>query len=156
MDIAPPYRFGLASPLGPIEVWVEDGAIIDLTWGIEAPPAEAEFDHEIVAQLDAYFGGSEAAFTLPLRPRASEFQARFYDALIAIPYGYTKTYGDLSKELGVPAQAIGQACGANTIPILIPCHRVLGASSLGGFSGDGGVESKVQLLKLEGAASLLL
>ena len=62
----------------------------------------------------------------------------------------------MAKALGVPAQAIGQACGANPLPILIPCHRVLGASGLGGFSAPGGVETKVALLKHEGAASLLI
>jgi O-6-methylguanine DNA methyltransferase len=74
----------------------------------------------------------------------------------AIPYGETRRYGDLAREIGAPAQAIGQACGANPLPILIPCHRVLAAKGLGGFSAKGGVESKVFLLRLEGAASLLI
>ena len=76
--------------------------------------------------------------------------------MAAIPYGETRSYGDLARALQAPAQAIGQACGANPIPILIPCHRVVGATGLGGFSARGGVETKVALLKLEGAASLLL
>ena len=76
--------------------------------------------------------------------------------MVAIPLGETRTYGDLSRALGAPAQAIGQACGANPIPILIPCHRILGAKALGGFSAPGGVETKVWLLKHEGAASLLI
>ena len=66
------------------------------------------------------------------------------------------TYGDLAKDLATPAQAIGQACGANTIPIIIPCHRVLGANNLGGFSGGTGIEDKVALLRHEGAAGLLI
>ena len=65
-------------------------------------------------------------------------------------------YGDLAGALGVPAQAVGQACGGNPIPIIVPCHRVLGATGLGGFSAPGGVETKIALLKHEGAASLLL
>jgi O-6-methylguanine DNA methyltransferase len=76
--------------------------------------------------------------------------------MAAIPFGHTRSYGDLAREIGAPAQAIGQACGANPIPILIPCHRVLAANGLGGFSAKGGVESKVFLLRLEGAASLLI
>ncbi|MFY9205650.1 MAG: MGMT family protein, partial [Yoonia sp.] len=71
-------------------------------------------------------------------------------------FGETRTYGELAREMGVPAQAIGQACGANPIPIIIPCHRVLGAKTLGGFSGAGGVEGKVQLLRHESAAGLLI
>ena len=76
--------------------------------------------------------------------------------MAAIPYGLTRRYGDLAREIGAPAQAIGQACGANPIPILIPCHRILAAQGLGGLSAKGGVESKVFLWKLEGAASLLI
>jgi methylated-DNA-[protein]-cysteine S-methyltransferase len=76
--------------------------------------------------------------------------------MCAIPFGETRTYGDLAKDLGVPAQAIGQACGANPVPVIVPCHRILGASGLGGFSAPGGVETKVALLKHEGAASLLI
>jgi methylated-DNA-[protein]-cysteine S-methyltransferase len=93
---------------------------------------------------------------VPLAPEGSEFQLKFWRALCAIPFGETRTYSDLAADLGVPAQAIGQTCGSNPIPILIPCHRVLAANSLGGFSGAGGVEAKVALLKLEGAASFLI
>ena len=86
----------------------------------------------------------------------SDLQRDVCDAMRAIPFGETRTYGDLAKTLGVPPQAIGQACGGNPIPVIIPCHRVLGASSLGGFSGGTGIETKIALLKHEGAASLLL
>ncbi len=79
---------------------------------------------------------------------------RFLEALSAIPYGETRTYGDLARALGIPPQASGQACGANPIAILIPCHRVLAADGLGGYSGEGGIETKIALLRLEGAASL--
>ena len=74
----------------------------------------------------------------------------------AIPFGDTLTYGDIARRLGAPAQAVGQACGGNPIPVIIPCHRVLGARSLGGFSAAGGVDTKVWLLRHEGAAGLLI
>ncbi len=77
-------------------------------------------------------------------------------AMCAIPFGETRTYGDLARALDAPAQAIGQACGGNPVPIIVPCHRILGASGLGGYSAPGGVETKVALLKHEGAASLLI
>ena len=70
-------------------------------------------------------------------------------ALLDIPHGDTRTYGDLAKMLDVSAQAIGQACGANRLPIFVPCHRVLGAHGLGGFSGGCGIESKAALLRRE-------
>jgi methylated-DNA-[protein]-cysteine S-methyltransferase len=107
------------------------------------------------AQLQAYFDRRLARFDLPLH-FGTGLNAQVRRAMVAIPLGETRTYGDLSRALGAPAQAIGQACGANPIPILIPCHRILGAQGLGGFSAPGGVETKVWLLKHEGAASLLI
>jgi methylated-DNA-[protein]-cysteine S-methyltransferase len=74
----------------------------------------------------------------------------------AIRFGDTCTYGDIANQLGVPAQAVGQACGGNPIPVIIPCHRVMGARGLTGFSGAGGVETKVALLRHEGAGSFLI
>ncbi|MBV0911635.1 methylated-DNA--[protein]-cysteine S-methyltransferase [Anianabacter salinae] len=107
-------------------------------------------------EVRAYFAGSLTAFTVPLDPGGTEFQHRFLDMLLAIPFGETRRYGDLARALGVSAQAIGQACGANPIPVLIPCHRVLSASGLGGYSGAGGIETKVALLRHEHAAGLLI
>ena len=99
--------------------------------------------------------GSQA-FDLPLRVEGSDFQRAVCDAMLAIPVGETRTYGDIARDLKAPAQAVGQGCGGNPIPIIIPCHRVLGASSLGGFSGAGGIETKVALLRHERAAGLLI
>lgn len=145
-----------ASPVGPLGVNVENGAVTQLLWGDAGNLTEGPlFDHAH-AEMAAYFAGELQTFTVPLAPRGSAFQLAFYAALCAIPYGETRTYGELADDLGVSAQAIGQACGANPIAILIPCHRVLGANGLGGFSGFGGVEAKVALLRLEGAASLLI
>lgn len=76
--------------------------------------------------------------------------------MLEIPLGETRTYGDIARDLGAPPQPVGNACGSNPIPVIIPCHRVLGAKGLGGFSGAGGVETKVALLKHEGAAGLLI
>ena len=145
------------SSVGDLTVFAEGGAIRRLDW-TRRDDSDPLPSHLAAArdQLEEYFSGDRTAFDLPLSPRGSDFQRAFYAALCAIPYGETRTYGDLAAELGVSAQAIGQACGANPIPILIPCHRVLGADGLGGYSGAGGVETKVALLKLEGAASLLI
>ena len=74
----------------------------------------------------------------------------------AIPFGEPRTYGELARALGVSAQAIGQACGATPTPLIVPCHRILGANGLGGYSGGGGVATKAELLKHEGAAGLLI
>ncbi|WP_372674439.1 methylated-DNA--[protein]-cysteine S-methyltransferase, partial [Aquicoccus sp.] len=106
--------------------------------------------------LAAYFDGSRFSFELPLRVEGSAFQRAVCNAMLAIPPGETRTYGDIARDLEHPAQAVGQACGANPIPVIIPCHRVLAANGLGGFSGGVGVEIKVWLLRHEGAAGLLI
>lgn len=149
---------GVESPLGPLTVYAEDGCVTALDWAVGPKVTDAAelVLREAALQLAAYFAGEITEFTLPLALGPSAFQVKFQQSLIDIPFGETRTYGDLAKDLGISAQAAGQACGANRLPIIVPCHRVLGATSLGGFSGAGGVEAKVALLKLEGAAGLLL
>lgn len=145
---------GMQSPLGPISLSETAGVITALHWHA-GPAPETPLLAEALAQLAAYFDRRLTRFDLPLDYGAG-FSEQVRRAMVAIPYGETRRYGDLAREIGAPAQAIGQACGANPIPVLIPCHRVLAAKGLGGFSAKGGVESKVFLLKLEGAASLLI
>ncbi len=106
-------------------------------------------------QLDEYFAGRRRSFDLPLAPNGSPFQRRVWDEMCRIPYGATARYGDLARALGTAAQPIGQACGANPIPIVIPCHRVVAAGGLGGFSGGAGLTSKRFLLRHEGALAEL-
>lgn len=104
-------------------------------------------------QLDAYFGGTLRRFDIPLAPRGTEFQLAVWEALTHIPYGETITYGDLAIRIGNPTavRAVGAANGANPIPIVVPCHRVIGADgSLTGFGG--GLDTKRWLLRHEGAA----
>ncbi len=146
----------IKTPVGVLGLIEEDGAITQLVWdgwneGVRSPVLK-----DGLAQLEAYFAGELEWFDLPLSPKGTEFQQQVYSAMSAIPRGETRTYGDIADELGVPAQPVGQACGSNPIPVIIPCHRVVGADGLGGFSGDGGVEMKVKLLQGEGAYSLLL
>lgn len=145
-----------ASPVGPLGAHAVNGAISELVWGQGGNLTEGPLHRQLSAEMAAYFAGELQQFQTPLAPRGSGFQQRFYAALCAIPFGETRTYGDLARDLGVSAQAIGQACGANPIAILIPCHRVLASDGLGGYSGVGGIEAKVALLRLEGAAGLLI
>lgn len=149
-------RAGMDSPVGPLTIVVEDDAVVALDW----VRPHRDDDHPVlqaaVQQLQDYFAGTRQDFDLPLAPKVSAFQKIFGQALCDIPFGETRTYGDLAKQLDRPAQAIGQACGGNPIAILIPCHRVLAANGLGGYSGAGGAETKVKLLQLEGAGSFLL
>ncbi len=142
------------SPLGPLSVTEVGGQIVRLDW--QASDREAtDLEVEAVAQLQAYFDGHLTRFDLPLN-FGSGLHEKVRHAMAAIPFGQTLTYGDIARAVQAAAQAVGQACGANPIPILIPCHRVLGAKTLGGFSAKGGVETKVWLLRHEHAAGLLI
>ena len=102
-------------------------------------------------QLGAYFAGERRDFELPLAPAGSALHKEVWRLMCAIPFGQTATYGELARKLKSAAQPVGTACGANPIAILIPCHRVVAADGLGGFSGGAGVESKRFLLHHEGA-----
>ena len=103
-------------------------------------------------QLERYRDDADTPFDLPLLIEGSEFQRRLWDALCEIPRGRTLTYGELAKRLAVDARAIGQACGDNRLPIVIPCHRVVAANGIGGFAHSTGgylVEAKRWLLAHE-------
>jgi methylated-DNA-[protein]-cysteine S-methyltransferase len=105
-------------------------------------------------QLEEYFGGKRRRFDLPLAPRGTAFQLRVWEALRSIPWGETWSYADLARELGKPkaVRAVGGANGRNPLPIVVPCHRVIGADgSLTGFGG--GLQIKSLLLALEGHAA---
>lgn len=143
----------LDTPLGPVSLRARDGRLVALDWRRGAPPGPEEA--EGLRQLADYFAGTRRDFDLPL-DWGEGLQRAVRQAMAAIPFGETRTYGEIARAVGAPAQAVGQACGANPLPLLIPCHRVLGASSLGGFSAPGGIEAKVWLLRHEGAAGLLI
>lgn len=141
---------------GDLTVREVDGAITHLDWDWSDQQDDSPLLQEAVAQLAAYASGARETFHLPLRVGGSAFQKDVCRVMSDIDFGDTRTYGEIASELGVPAQAVGQACGGNPIPIIIPCHRVMGAKGLTGFSGRGGVETKVALLRHEKAAGLLI
>lgn len=159
-------RLSVETPTGPVTVTEADGAVVGVTWGpvgggqvsggqVSGDGRENDSSAllaEAAKQLADYFAGRRHAFDLPLKPRGSEFHLAVWREMLAIPYGCTKSYGDLARATGGIARAVGTACGANPIPIFIPCHRVLAAGrALGGFSGGRGPETKAFLLTLEGA-----
>lgn len=145
----------IKTPLGCISLCEQDGAITALNWD-EVGDDETPLLAEAEKQLTAYFSRDLQEFDLPLRPGGGEFQQSVNMAMRAIPYGQTREYGEIAKDLDAMPQPVGNACGSNTIAIIVPCHRVVGASGLGGFSAPGGIETKIALLKHEGAYSLLI
>lgn len=144
------------TPLGRLGLVEEGGAITRLTWDAENSGFRSDVLKEGLRQLEAFFDGDLTTFNLPLAPAGTEFQRAVWDRLLTIPFGATRTYGDLALSLAAPARPVASACGSNPIPIIIPCHRVVAVDGLGGYSGHGGIETKVWLLKHEGAASLLI
>ena len=144
------------TPLGHLTVSEEEGSVVSLDWGRGRDQADTPVLQQACATLHASFEGAAPRFDLlPLAPAGTAFQRRVWALLSSIPYGMTLTYGELATRLGSAPRPIGMACGRNPIPILIPCHRVLGEGGrLGGYSGGDGPETKWMLLRLEGAALL--
>ena len=142
----------LETPVGRLRLTAAGGALARVEWRPEAEPRAAPGGAlaEAAAQLEAYFAGRLTRFSLPLAPAGTAFQRRVWAAMAAIPFGETRTYGALAAAVGGAARAVGGACGANPIPIIVPCHRVTAAGGkLGGWSGAPG--AKRFLLALESA-----
>ncbi|KUJ80412.1 cysteine methyltransferase [Ruegeria marisrubri] len=149
-------RICIDTQFGRLCIEESEGAIVRLAWGGEDDAPDSALLREAARQMRAYADGQLQRFDLPLKVSGSDFQNNVCHAMRSIPFGETRTYGDLAAELVYSAQAVGQGCGGNPIPVIIPCHRVLGANGLGGFSGGSGIETKVALLRHEGAAGLLI
>jgi methylated-DNA-[protein]-cysteine S-methyltransferase len=126
------------SPLGRIALYASGGRLRRIEYGVETPddaaPAEVSAG-EVLRQLRRYFRDARFPLDLPVDTAGTPFQRRVWNALRAIPSGETRTYGELAAELGTSARAVGNACRANPVPIVVPCHRVVAADGLGGFSG---------------------
>lgn len=139
------------TPLGPLLATATDQGLTSLRFD---PDTEAHDAHPVLelarAELDAYFRGDLRDFTVPVAQNGTPFQRRVWDELRRIPYGHTISYAQLAARVGNPAavRAVGGANGANNVPIIVPCHRVIAADgTLGGFGG--GLDRKRRLLALE-------
>jgi methylated-DNA-[protein]-cysteine S-methyltransferase len=155
------YWHEIASPIGRLLLAGGEQALTQLHFQsgshpLRAPPEwrrEAAPLRRAITQLEEYFDGARRSFQLALAPQGTAFQLKVWQALRQIPYGETTSYGELARRLGVPggARAVGLANGSNPLPIIVPCHRVIGSDgSLTGFGG--GLPIKHALLSLEGAA----
>lgn len=140
------------TPVGAMTLIEEDGALIEARFGAsqDEPLAETPLLIAARAQLNEYFAGARKSFDLPLNPRGTDFQRRCWRSLCDIPYGETISYGEQAARVGSPkaCRAVGMANHNNPIPIIIPCHRVVGrGGSLTGYGG--GLDVKAFLLELE-------
>jgi methylated-DNA-[protein]-cysteine S-methyltransferase len=155
------FRSALKTPIGVLQVAVDgEGRLVEILLPNRRPAAETGKSSSAAArglraacdQLGEYFLGKRRVFDLPAVPAGSPFEQRVWAALLAVPYGATTSYGAIATALGLVngARAVGRANGANPIPIVIPCHRVIGSDgSLTGYGG--GLPLKRVLLELEGA-----
>jgi methylated-DNA-[protein]-cysteine S-methyltransferase len=142
-------QLSLHTPIGPITLSEEDGAIVALDWGWGRDQTETVTLRRGREELHAYFDGQLDSFTLPLNPSGTAYRRRVWQALCAIPYGATRSYAEIARVAGGSPRSIGQANAVNPIPIIIPCHRVLASDGIGGYSGGEGLVTKRYLLDLE-------
>jgi methylated-DNA-[protein]-cysteine S-methyltransferase len=153
------YKF-IDSPVGKLKLVASDKGLVAVLWQNDEPlrvrlgEQAAQEGHPVLTQtarqLQEYFAGKRTSFSVAIDLRGTPFQKEVWDALLAIPFGETRTYGELARRLGNPnaSRAVGAATGKNPISIIVPCHRVIGSTGkLTGFAG--GLETKAGLLALE-------
>jgi methylated-DNA-[protein]-cysteine S-methyltransferase len=150
----------MKTPVGELKLVANDRGLIAVLWEnddparVKLPAAEKNLGHPILKQteqqLREYFKGERKTFTIPLEMYGTDFQKKVWQALLTIPFGETRSYGELAKQIRKPSasRAVGAANGRNPVSILVPCHRVIGAGGkLTGFAG--GLEAKAKLLSIE-------
>ena len=154
------YYIEMKSPVGKLKLVADDKALVAVLWEkerldrVKLPEMTKKAENSVLVetkkQLEEYFEGKRKVFKLPLAPLGTEFQKQVWNALRKIPFGVTKSYGELASEIGNPkaSRAVGAANGKNPISIIVPCHRVIGSNgNLTGFAG--GLEAKATLLNIE-------
>lgn len=165
------------SPIGPLTLVTSEVGLLSLIFAVEdaadpihltswlnkhlgkswtldpiGMPSDNPYIQLTFKELDAYFKGEAIAFTAPKHFLGTAFQKSVWETIDSIPYGHTLSYKDIATQIGCPkgSQAVGQATGKNPLPIIVPCHRVLGQSgAMTGFSAPGGIDTKRQLLQIE-------
>jgi methylated-DNA-[protein]-cysteine S-methyltransferase len=149
-------QLSLHTPIGDVTFAEEDGAIVSVDWGWVRDQSETGLLLRARAQLEAYFDGDLETFDLPLAPAGTAYRQAVWRALCEIPYGTVSSYRDIAARAGGSARSVGQANSRNPIPLIIPCHRVVATTHLGGYSGGDGLPTKRWLLHLENPDRTLL
>ena len=152
------YDVVIDFPKFKLGVKTHDGRVVEIKYlplSAQSIPPKTPLAGRAARQLEHYRDNPDAKFDLPLLIEGSALERAVWDAMRAIPRGRTRTYGELARELGADPRAIGQACGDNRLPIVIPCHRVVAADGIGGFAHSSGgylLEAKRWLLMHEAPA----
>jgi methylated-DNA-[protein]-cysteine S-methyltransferase len=146
----------VAAPFGAVGIFAQNEQIsIELLTEKHTPkPAENKTVQKIASQITAYFSDAKQDFNLPIMQHGTVYQQRVWQAISAIPRGQVLTYGDIAAQIGSGARAVANACGANNLPLIVPCHRVVAKRGLGGFmqGNKDGLKIKKWLLKHEGVS----
>lgn len=136
---APAYDAVIAAPFGHVAIKAEDGRVVDINFVSARTPLVASRDpfvRDVCRTLEAYFRNPKHPLRIPVTLNGSEHQRRVWRALTRIPSGEVRSYGELARELGSSPRAVGGACRRNPIPLIVPCHRVVGTTEVGGFMGQ--------------------
>ena len=147
-------RAVLSTPVGQLAIAGDGAAITRISWSVppastDRPVSDPVCEHAI-AELEAYFDRRLTRFTVPFILIGTDFQRRVWEQMLDVPFGQVTTYGAIAGRLGAGARAVGTACGQNPIPIIVPCHRIVGSDGLlVGYSGGRGLETKRKLLDIE-------
>ena len=157
------HTLEFSSPIGQLQLVSEGDYVIELNWEgqhreiIDIKHNTSKLLTAAARELDLYFNGAITEFTVPRRPKGTAFQVQVWNELRHIQWGLTSTYLEIAQRIGKPrgSRAVGTAIGRNPLPLIIPCHRVIGSNgSLTGFSG--GLDIKARLLSLENESTLML
>jgi methylated-DNA-[protein]-cysteine S-methyltransferase len=135
--VSGPFQAKLPAPFGALGIRTSEGRLAEIVFlkshGTALAPRDGAAERACT-QLESYFADPEFRFDLPLAPAGTLFQRRVWSKISAIAAGRTRSYGEIAREMDTAARAVGQACGANPLPLVVPCHRVLAAGGIGGFA----------------------
>ena len=130
--------FVMNSPVGKLAIEIEDNYLVGLEYHASRPITKTKLSpaaRQVKKQIECYFKTSDFQFSLPVKLKGTEFQKKVWKAMLKIPAGKTRTYGEVSSLLNSSPRAVGNACRANPVPLVVPCHRIVAQSSIGGFGG---------------------
>ncbi len=158
-DVSMKFQAIISAPFGKLGIRCSDTDLLGIAFlpdKTREQPPQGEMAQTICAELKAYLADATHEIDLPFELDGTHHQCNVWQAMLEIPCGQTLTYGELASQIGSGAQAVGQACGNNPIPVVIPCHRVVGRTGLGGFmhrADDGALDIKRWLLDHENSNS---
>ncbi len=144
-------HLSLHSPIGDLTFFEHNKVLVAVEWGWGPNQSSSPFLENVKKQVLSYFNGENKKLFIKTMVFENDLENRVYKIMLDIPYGKTITYGEVAKLAKTGPRVVGRICGKNPIPVVIPCHRVMGANEkLTGYSGEGGLDTKVALLTLEG------